>query len=155
MLPINEQKKEWLLRYLYAKRRVNLVNEILSELCAVGASAITYDDMPKGSPTPHGLEVHAIRLESQYEAVRKAEAYRDQVFTELVDAINQLTDDTQKIVMTHRYINIQRTAYEQAHKQEGTRLLTWDEIAERTGYSIDRVTHVHGEALANLQLSRP
>ena len=154
MLPENEVKQEWLLRYLHAKRRLNLASEILRELITVGPKAIEYSDMPKGSPVLTGLEAQAVRLESQIEAVKRAEAYRDQMYREVSEAVYELQNATQAEVMGYRYLAYKRTPYELLNGLDGTLQRGWEEIAEIMGYSVDRVAHIHGEALANIKVDR-
>lgn len=154
MLPENQAKQEWLLRYRHANRRINLANEILSELITVGPKAIEYSDMPKGSPTPAGLEVQAVRLEAQIESVRRAEAYRDQVYREIYDTLQLQLTETQAEVMAYRYLAYKRSEYERLNGLEGTTFRSWPEIARIMQLSVDRVAHIHGESLQKLKVDR-
>lgn len=149
----NELKKAWLMRYLYAKRRKNEADDELDQLCAVGSRAITYSDMPKGSPDLNGLETIAIAADRKLEELRAATAECQKTRDEVRRAINKLPE-TESVIMFYRYTCYQQTDYERKHKREGTRQLTWQEIANKTNYSIHNVWRIHGAALAHLQIPK-
>jgi DNA-directed RNA polymerase specialized sigma24 family protein len=148
----NELKKAWLMRYLHAKRRKNEADDELDQICTPGSRAIIYSDMPHGSPDLTGLESIAIRAELQLDELRKATTVCMDTRDEVRKAIDALPSETEQLVMYYRYMCFQQSQYEREHRREGTRQLSWDEIAERMDYSYGRVTHIHGDALNHLQI---
>ena len=151
----NETKRAYLMRYLTAKRRKNEADEELEQLCYIGVKPITYDDMPHGTPNLTGIEAIAIRAEQQLAQLRHATTICMDIRDEVRSVIDALPSEAEQLVMYYRYMCYQRTEYERKHGREGTRQLTWDEIAERMCYSRDRVAHVHGEALQHLRIPAP
>lgn len=152
MLEQNERKRDYLLRYQRARQKKNEADEELDEICAVGSKAIVYTDMPHGSPDQAGLEKIAVTAERQLAELRHATEICQQIRDEVRAVIEALPSETEQLVLFYRYMCLQKTEYEKKHGREGTRLLTWDEIAEKSGYSYDRVTHMHGDALAHLKV---
>lgn len=152
MLEQNERKRDYLLRYQRARKRKNEADEELDEICAVGSKAIVYTDMPHGSPDQTGIEKIAVTAERQLAELRRAAEACQRIRDEVRGAIEELPSETEQLVLLYRYMCLQKTEYEQKHGREGTRLLTWSEIAERTGYSVDWITHVHGDALAHMKM---
>lgn len=151
MLEQNELKRDWLLRWRVAVMKWNAAEDDLEEVCAVGSRAITYTDMPHGSPELTGLEATAIRAENALAVYKSAIDNAHTVRIEIRTAIDQLPE-AEGLVLFYRYLALKRTDFEQRSRREGTRQLTWDEIADRMGYSRDRVAHIHGEALQHLQV---
>lgn len=68
----------------------------------------------------------------------------------IVRAIDRLASANERMVLRARYLRLQQTGYEREHQLEGTRLMTWDEVAEVCGYSRPAVTKMHGSALLHL-----
>ena len=152
MTDSNERKREYLLRYLRAIHRVNRAELDLRQTSAIGPSAIIYDDMPHGSPDLNGLERIAIQADKQLADLNRAEADAARIHDEILRVIESLGVDSQINVMFYRYVYYEQTQSERANNLRGTRQLSWSEIADRLSYSIDRVAHIHGEALARLEI---
>jgi hypothetical protein len=154
MTDSNERKREYLLRYLRALHRVNRAELELRATSAIGPSAIVYDDIPHGSPDLTGLERIAIKADKQLAELNRAEAEAERIHDEIMQVIEELGVDSQVNVMFYRYVCHEKTHYERTNSLRGTRQLSWGEIADRLSYSIDRVTHIHGEALERLNVDR-
>ena len=147
----NERKRQWLMRYLYAKQRKNEADLELTQLCTVSAKAIEYSDMPRGSSTPHGLETIAEAAERQLEELRKATRECTRIRDEVRAAIGALSE-TESCVMFYRYTCYKQSPCEQRNRLEGTTQMSWAEIAERMHYSVQNVWRIHGAALAHLDI---
>lgn len=147
----NERKKAWLMRYNSAVDRLNQAETELRNARTIGARAIVYDDMPHGSPELHGLETYAIQLEQKIDACNRAESDAHRIHDEVLAAINRLPRP-QRDVMFYRYVCFEQTRTEHKAGLYGSRQLSWQEIADTMAYSLDRVAHIHGEALARLEI---
>ena len=146
-----DEKKNWLMRYCYAKRRQNERADELRELLHVAATSGHPDALPTHRKGDYqGLERYATRLESYQKAEEAAEAAAWRIRAEVEAAIATVHDPAQELVLTYRYLVHKATAYEKAHGLLPTEVLTWQDIASRCGISYDRATHIHGDALQQI-----
>lgn len=66
--------------------------------------------------------------------------------TDAMELINSLEDSTQRTVLIIYYLDRKKIP-----GSKYTRPYTWFEVAQILNYSVDRVKHLHGYALQNLQ----
>lgn len=132
-------KKRWLRRFLEAvkaEKEIALEMEELEGQYILPSKVI--DGMPHGSGGDKDLSAFAAKYDELYSEVKAALEERIEIRREVRAAIESLEDETQKILMLYRYIDGK----------------TWEEIAYRMNYSFRRVTQIHGNALARLEIPK-
>lgn len=132
----NEAKKEYLWRYqaaVEACKRIELQKAELRLNRIMPATA--NDGMPHGNGTSD-LSSYAAKLD-EIEQKLFAEKYkRICVFQEITSAINDMEDETEKTLLTYRYI----------------KRMKWEEIAVKMGYSWQHIHKIHARALRNFKM---
>lgn len=144
-------KKEWLLRYLYSKRAVNRAAERIIEAKNTSLHAIDYGSPHARTGIRHGLEENTIKMERLWREWSKAKENSVGLWFEISEALKGVPDPY-CMALFYRYKIYKRYPSEQGELFEGTRQLTWNEIASRLDCSIDRACHIHGEALELLKV---
>lgn len=144
-------KKEWLLRYLYAKRDVNKAAEKILEATSTNLHACDLEGIHAKTGFQHGLEENAIKMERLWNNWIKAKENSAHVWFEITEALDAIPD-SHFFVLHYRYKKYERFPSEQGELFEGTRQLSWEEIAYRMDCSRDRACHIHGEALELLSV---
>ena len=97
-----------------------------------GMQAITYDKVRvQTSPENQMAEIIAQLIDIELRHARMLLAYQEQI-VQCEEMIEGLEDERHEQVLAMRYI-------------DG---MSWERIAERTGYSYRNVTRLHGKALA-------
>ena len=134
----NVQAKDWLNQYRYAKKEWIRRNEELEELISIQEStgAIEYSDMPKAMNTEQDLSDLMVRRDAYMTRVIKARTEMDRAFDLISGAIAAVDKLEYREVLTLRYLRL-----------NGSKRMSWDEIADRMGYSVDYVWRLHGIAL--------
>lgn len=127
----NEKKKQYLRRYLVAKRCVDLLLEQIESLRENKMSPSgTLDGMPHGSGTSD-LSGYAARLD---ELMRELEAEREMqmvTYHEIWNQVKKISNATEQEVLTRRYLIGQ----------------SWEKIAVEMHYSYRQIIRIHGAAL--------
>lgn len=157
----NEIKKRYLLQYLAALNdEIRLGDELDTVYASAYPSGISYDGVGGGSSVPHGLESVMAKVDSMAGELRAAMDARWELRQEIMRSIEGLHRDgarpeeidLEKRVLTQYYIMPKAkmtmgrvTAYQQK---------TMEEVAASLGYSKDWVAHVHGVALADLDIPK-
>lgn len=144
-------KKEWLLRYLHSRRNVNRAAERIMEARGTNLHAYDYEGIHAKTGTHHGLEENAIKMERLWNDWIKAKENSASLWIEITDAI-EAVPVSHWGVLFYRYKIFERFPSEQGELFEGTKQLTWGEIAYRLDYSTQRLHHMHGEALELLNV---
>lgn len=135
---VNEQKKEWLLRYLRAKASEKVVLDEMEELRASYVlPSPTIDDMPHGDGNGSDLSDYAVRYDQLYHKLIRAYTSRMEIYDEIVRAVNAMqASEAEKCILRYRYI----LGY------------SWEKIAVTMNYTYRHVTRLHGQALGNLNV---
>ena len=135
-MPTIEEKKAFLRQYQHSKRvQASLEDEIATLQASVMISANAMDGMPHGS-SKSDLSGYAAKLdEMERELIAEIE-HGCAMRRTILDAIEMLPNESEKIVLRFRYIN--------GYK--------WEEIAEKTYYSYMHVNRIHGSALEHLEI---
>lgn len=126
-------KKNYLKRYLAAKRKVRLLLSEVAELRNVQTSPMGLGDgMPKGN-MKSDLSGYMAKLD---ELLRELDAEREIqmiVYAEICRKIKQMTNVVEKEILTRRYLLGQ----------------SWEKIANEMGYSHRQIFRLHCNALKN------
>ena len=153
MTPENERKKEWLCRYLEARRdQLALEHELEQHRLSALPSGISYDGVGGGGSVPHGYEVYASKLDDYFMELSKQIEKCQTIRREIVRAIESLPSESERTLMKMRYVFLDEVR--SGNNVIGYRVQRFESIAFRMDYTIDRIWHIHGEALVHLQLDR-
>lgn len=153
MTPENERKKAWLCRYLEARRdQLALEHELTQYRLSALPSGISYDGVGGGGSVPHGYEVYAAKLDEYFLELSTQIATCQRVRRETLAAIESLSSESERTLMKMRYIFLEEVR--SGNVVVGYRPQRFESIAYKMDYTIDRIWHIHGEALAHLQLDR-
>lgn len=133
----NEEKKEYLLQYGKACKRIKNLKEQLISLREVEQSAKIQQlsDMPKGSGRDKDLSDLMVRIEKLREKINDEIMRSARIRTMIEEDILEIEDADQARVLRMRYIE----------------LLQWEEISDRMKYSRRQVIYMHGRALNNFK----
>lgn len=153
MTPENERKKAWLCRYLEVRRdQLALEHELEQYRLSALPSGISYDGVGGGGSVPHGYEVYASKLDDYFLELSKQIEACQRVRREIVRAIESLPSESERTLMKMRYVFLEEIR--SGSNVIGYRVQRFESIAFRMDYTIDRIWHIHGEALAHLNLDR-
>ena len=133
----NEKKKLFLKSYLRDKQAVIRIEEQLAELRASKISpSLISDGMPHGTSLSDLSDYAAKVDELERELIQKR---YDRIcsFRKVQTAIEELEDETEKDLLTYRYLNGMK----------------WEEIAVKMGYSWKHIHRIHAVALKDLKMT--
>ena len=151
MTPENERKKEWLCRYLEAKRdQLAIEHELEQYRLSALPSGISYDGVGGSGSVPHGYEVYAAKLDDYFLELSKQIEKCQSIRREVLQAIEGLRDETERSVMKARYIFL-REKYTGGNLT-GYGLRYWDDIEDVLFLSTGYAPQVHGRALQHLNI---
>lgn len=135
----SQRKKEYLRQYIILKRREKeLEDEIESIRSRYTGKAITYSDMPKASSNQSDLSDYAVEVDELLRTLECRQAESVRVYKSIESSIEQMQDDREKELLRLKYLLD----------------LTWPEVADRMGYSMDSerwVRTMHDKALEHFQ----
>ena len=134
----NEKKKIFLKSYLRNKQAVRRIEEQLAELRLSKLSP----GMSMGDGMPHGSDMrdlsdYAAKVDELERELIQKRYDRICSFRKVQTAIEELEDETEKDLLTYRYLNGMK----------------WEEIAVKMGYSWKHVHRIHAAALKNLKMT--
>ena len=134
----NEKKKIFLKSYLRDKQAVRRIEEQLAELRLSKLSP----GMSMGDGMPHGSDMrdlsdYAAKVDELERELIQARYDRIQSFRKVQAAIEELEDETEKDLLTYRYL----------------KGMQWERIAVAMGYSRKHVHRIHAAALKNLKMT--
>lgn len=136
----NEMKKEYLKSYCESVRACKRIEEQLRELellhTCPGTKMIT--DMPKGSTVLSDLSDYIVAVE-KLKAEMIAERYkRIVIYTDVFKAIEALDDETERSILTYRYI----------------KKMSWEKIACEVHLEWAQLHRIHARALKKIELPK-
>lgn len=135
----NEVKKAYLKRYGKAIQIEKVIEEEIQQLRMDKMfPVLVQDGMPHGSAGNGDLSSFAAKVDELLIELKKQAEERYTVRQEIVRKIEQMEDETEKLVLRLRYIH----------------LLKWEEIAVKMCYSWKGIHKVHGRALRNLKIPK-
>ena len=131
----NEKKKEFLNSYLRAKQDVLRLEEQLEELRESKMSlSMANDGMPHGS-SKRDLSDYAAKVDELERKITAKRYQRIQTFQNVQNAIEDMEDSQEKLLLTYRYI----------------KGMKWEEIAVQMNYSWQHTHKIHANALQNFK----
>lgn len=134
----NNRKKEYLRKYLEAKRMQEVLEREIDEL--------RLDRMIPGSPAqdgmPHGsgggdLSGYVARLDELDRKLRAQMYKKIQLRAEITEKIDAISDETESLLLRLRYIHG----------------LKWEEVAAKMDYSWKQIHRLHSKALNNFKMT--
>lgn len=132
----NEKKKEYLRRYHAAELAEREIREEIDDLRMNKMfPALIQDGMPHGSSCGD-LSEYAAQLDGLLADLKEQMEKRISIRREITQKIEQMQDETEKMVLRLRYIH----------------WLRWEQIADRMGYGWTQVHRIHGRALTNFKM---
>lgn len=136
--PENAEKIKYLSRYIALNRRIDRLLEEKAKwwsLCLKTTPSLSQAPGGGESGSPVERPMDKV-LEIEAEINREIDELQE-VCREIKAVLNQLEDDTLRLLMEYRYI-------------DG---LTWEQVAEKMHYSWRHTCRLHGEALAKINMS--
>lgn len=134
-----EAKKEYLMSYRIACRRIDNLKEQLDSLREVEQSAKTQQlsDMPRGGGSgQQDLSVLMERIEELQTEIHNKINESIKIRLDIEYAISELNDDMELEVLWLRYI----------------KFMKWREICKKTGYAEANIYRFHANAINNLKM---
>lgn len=134
----NNRKKEYLRKYLEAKRMQEVLEREIDEL--------RLDRMIPGSPAqdgmPHGsgggdLSGYVARLDELDRKLRAQMYKKIQLRAEITEKIDAMSDETESLLLRLRYVHG----------------LKWEEVAVKMDYSWKQIHRLHSKALNNFKMT--
>lgn len=125
--------KQWLNRARRIDREIRTLEEVISSTRGRLESVTqSYSgDGAQSTKDPHKFD-RLVELES---LVNEKIDEQIQIKTEILEAISQIRDRRQRIVLTEYYLNMK----------------TWEQVAVEINYSWRQVMNIHGRALQEMQ----
>ena len=125
--------KQWLNRARRIDREIRTLEEVITST-RERLESVTQSysgDGAQSSKDPHKFD-RLVELES---LVNEKIDEQIQIKTEIIEAISQIRDRRQRIVLTEYYLNMK----------------TWEQVAVEINYSWRQVMNIHGRALQEMQ----
>lgn len=135
----NEKKKDYLNRYLEAKRGEEVIKEQMEQLEGqyILPSHVN-DGMPHGSGKSD-LSSFAAQYDRLYHRLLRAYEARVKVHEEIYDAIEKMqSTEAERVLLLYRYVDGK----------------SWEEIAVKMGYTWRHTLRLHGRALHSFQIPK-
>jgi hypothetical protein len=133
----NEKKKEYLRQYGCALRTERAIEEEIQQVRLDKMfPALVQDGMPHGSGGNSDLSAFVVKVDELLAELKKQAEKRITLRQGIVRKIEQMDDETEKLVLRLRYIQ----------------LLKWEEVAVKMDYDYRYVLKVHGRALKNFEI---
>lgn len=130
------EKKEYLRRYKQAVLSQQQIDDEIRELSLISVPPVKMDGMPHAFGSSADLSVQAVKIERLVEKLRKKIDERLQIRREIIDRIEAMDDETEKLVLKCRYIHF----------------CTWEQTAEKAHVAERTVYRIHGNALVHLKI---
>lgn len=133
----NDEKKQYLRRYLEAKRRASILQMQIEQLREDASSvSVNLDGMPHGN-SHSDLSGYAAKLDL---LLQKLEAEREEqviLYQEIKNEIDQMENTVDREILTRRYLLGQ----------------TWEKIAVEMNYEYRYLLRLHGRSLELFNIS--
>lgn len=131
-----KDKKIYLQGYKKAVLSQQQIEDEVRELQQIIIPALKMDGMPHVTGSKSDLSDYLEKIEHLVENLRKRIEKRMQVRKEIIQTIELLDDETEKLILKCRYIHFN----------------TWEETAEKSFVSLRTVYRIHGQALKHLEV---
>ena len=134
----NEKKKEYLRQYGCALRAERAIEEEIQQVRLDKMfPALVQDGMPHGSGGNSDLSDFVVKVDELLADLKKQVEERITLRKEIVQKIERMEDETEKLVLRMRYIHLK----------------SFEEISIELGYTYRHVIRMHGWALKNFKMS--
>lgn len=134
----NDLKKEYLRRYGDAVRAEEQLKEEIRQLrLDTMMPAVVNDGMPHGFSSGSDLSGYVAKVDAMMEDLRQQMEARVNVRREIIEKIEEMENETEKLILRYRYIH----------------LLKWEEIAVQMDYSWKQVHRIHGNAINHFKMT--
>lgn len=132
----NEKKKEFLMSYQRAKRKIARLEEQLQELRLNKMHPSVINDGMPHSTEMRDLSDYASRLDEIEQEIVLSRYERIRAFQKVQRAIEEMEDEQEKDLLTYRYL----------------RGMKWEEVAVKMGYSWQHIHKIHSQALGSFKM---
>ena len=139
----NAEKREILNSFLKIEGRIQDLEEELNNLLTISTN-VSSDGMPKNGGAHSKIEIIVEVMETTMQTLNNEKLRLEIIRCQIITAIDSLTNLTERRIMHLKYIGKPNGKYHRS-------VPLW-EIANILGYSVDRVNHLHGEALNKIKL---
>lgn len=131
-----KEKKVYLQGYKKAVLSQQQIEDEIRELQQIIVPALKMDGMPHAFGNGSDLSDYWEKIDHLMETLKKRIEKRMQIRKEIIQTIELLEDETEKLILKCRYIHFN----------------TWDETAEKSFVSLRTVYRIHGQALQHLKI---
>lgn len=131
-----KEKKIYLQGYKKAVLSQQQIEDEIRELQQIIVPALKMDGMPHAFGNRSDLSDYWEKIDHLMETLKKRIEKRMQIRKEIIQTIELLEDETEKLILKCRYIHFN----------------TWDETAEKSFVSLRTVYRIHGQALQHLKI---
>lgn len=131
-----KEKKIYLQGYKKAVLSQQQIEDEIRELQQIIVPALKMDGMPHAFGNESDLSDYWEKIDHLMETLKKRIEKRMQIRKEIIQTIELLEDETEKLILKCRYIHFN----------------TWDETAEKSFVSLRTVYRIHGQALQHLKI---
>lgn len=132
-----ERKKAYLRSYKEALMTEKAIEEEIQQLrIDKMCPTIIADGMPHSSGGSD-LSEYAAKIDELMEKLKRSLSERMQLRSEINQKIEEMGDETEKLVLRLRYIHCK----------------TWEQVAVEMGYSWKQIHRLHGKALENFNMT--
>ena len=138
----NSEKKKILNSFLKIEGRIQDLEEELNSLLTASTNSSS-DGMPKNGGAHSKTEAIVEAMETTRGILTREKLQLEISRCKILSAVDSLTNLTERRIMHLKYIGRPSGKYHQS-------VPLW-EIANLLGYSVDRVNHLHGEALKKIE----
>ena len=133
---INEKKKEYLRGYQRAREREKRIEDEIQRLREDKMfPSLLIDDMPHGTDKKD-LSDYAAKLDAHIRDLSDELDNKAKIYADITKRLKRLNNSTEQDVLMLKYI-------------AG---MSWQEIAEEMGYSLQHTYRLHGRALNNFEI---
>ncbi len=158
----NKTKKDYLKRYQQETMALRRIEDELEELRLDRMFPTSNSDgMPHAHNNEDGMSKYAVLLDKYERKLIKKKYRRIRIRSEIRNRIEQLENENEKNVLTYRYIRLVDLT-ELIKQPDGTykektitpkcKLMEWDDVAVKMGYSRTQIDRFHSDALKNLKM---
>ena len=135
-MPENEEKKKYLMGYIYSTRKVQRLAEQIEELRRTKMfPAMNNDGMPRGN-AHNDLSTYAARLDELIHLLEAEKETAIQKYKEIYTQVQLMENDVEKEVLERKYLLGD----------------TWWRIALKMNYAESHIYRIHGAALLHFQM---
>lgn len=134
-----KEKKIYLQGYKKAVLSQQQIEDEIRELQQIIVPALKMDGMPHAFGSSSDLSDYWEKIDELMATLKKRIEKRMQIRRDIIQTIERLDDETEKLILKCRYIHFS----------------TWEETADKSFVSLRTVYRLHGQALQHLKVTAP